>query len=201
MAKAGGHREGDVGQAAIWSDTTVRAVEKRPGSAQRSKVESIEPFFRSEYSRVWRWVQRLGVPRGEADDVAQEVFLVAFKKRPDELTRAWLYQVTRRVCSSYRRGRGRAAARSEGLVWVPPSATDAQQPAELAQRQRAQRFAALLERLPEAQREPFELVALEGMSATEVAELLGLPRNTVYTRLRRARARLQEWLEEEEKDD
>ena len=142
-----------------------------------------------------------GTQASEADDVAQEVFLTALRAQPDTLTRAWIYQVTRRVCSHYRRGRGRAAERSRGITWAPTGVSEAEQPEQLARRQRAERFAAFLDQLPDDHREPFELVVLEGLSPTEVAELLDAPRNTIYTRLRRSRERLTRWLEQEKQHD
>ena len=190
-----------MGQAVAWSAPGAAALEAPSLVVDPSNPGSLECFFRSEYSRVWRWVQRMGVPAAEADDVAQEVFLVAFRRPPETLTRAWIYQVTRRVCSHYRRARGRAAQRSQDLDWVPPAASEAEQPELVARRERAHRFAAFLRQLPEAQREPFELVVLEGLNPTEVAELLGAPRNTIYTRLRRARERLSEWLDEEKRHE
>ena len=201
MTSTGGHETDDMGQAATWSATGAAALEAPSRVVDQGNARSLEAFFRSEYSRVWRWVQRMGVPASEADDVAQEVFLVAFRRPPRELTRAWIYQVTRRVCSHYRRSRGRAAQRGQDLEWVPPAASKAEQPELVARRERAHRFALFLRELPDEQREPFELVVLEGISPTEVAELIGAPRNTIYTRLRRARERLTQWLDEEQRHE
>lgn len=209
MAKTRGHKESEVGQTATWNQPGANAAGSVPPTAiptplkaeSSAELRDIEPFFRREYSRVWRWVQRMGVPLAEADDVAQEVFLTAVRRQPETLTRAWIYQVTRRVCSHYRRGRGRALERSRGISWAPSGVTEASQAEQIAQRRRAERFARFLERLPDEQREPFELVVLEGLSASEVANLLSVPRNTIYTRLRRARQKLTDWLAKENPDD
>jgi RNA polymerase sigma-70 factor (ECF subfamily) len=51
---------------------------------------------------------------------------------------------------------------------------------------------ALLDDLPDEQREVIVLVELEGMTMGEVARLLGVPSGTIASRLRRARANLEE---------
>ena len=55
------------------------------------------------------------------------------------------------------------------------------------QTQRAELARALLDRLPEAQREVFILFELEQLSGEEIAAELGIPLGTVRSRLRRAR--------------
>jgi RNA polymerase sigma-70 factor (ECF subfamily) len=52
----------------------------------------------------------------------------------------------------------------------------------------------ILDQLPEGQRSVFRLSDLEGMSAPEIAERLGLNLNTVYSRLRAARREVSERL-------
>ena len=61
-------------------------------------------------------------------------------------------------------------------------------PHEQLQRAEATRLVhSLLDTLSEEQREAFVLAQLEKLSAPEIAEVLGLPVNTVYSRIRLAR--------------
>jgi RNA polymerase sigma-70 factor (ECF subfamily) len=52
-----------------------------------------------------------------------------------------------------------------------------------------------LEELPAPQREVFVLAELELESAPDIASALGVPLNTVYSRLRLARARFEAWVQ------
>jgi len=63
--------------------------------------------------------------------------------------------------------------------------------------QLAARMAAALQRLPRAQREAFVLCAVESLSSSAVSVLVGVPENTVRTRLLHARRRLRDLLSEE----
>ena len=56
-----------------------------------------------------------------------------------------------------------------------------------------------LKSLPPAYREPLILQVLEGYTLEDIAKIMCLPRNTVATRLHRARQKLKQQLEQEEK--
>jgi len=71
--------------------------------------------------RVLRWAARLGGPAVDAEDVAQDVFIVVIRRLADvedlERVSGWLYGVTRKVVAQHRR---RAWLRR----WVPGASTD-----------------------------------------------------------------------------
>jgi RNA polymerase sigma-70 factor (ECF subfamily) len=152
-------------------------------------------MFRSHYVRVRRWVQALGVT-AEADDVAQEVFLIAHRRidslRADASVKAWLYGIARGVCENHRRGRAREQARRDRLA-SPAAVGDPEHAA--GQRQGAALLQDFLEQLPDDQREAFVLYDIEGMSAPEVAEALGLAAELVHSRVRSAREKLRRFVE------
>lgn len=124
--------------------------------------------------------------------MAQEVWITVHRRwaalRPDASTRAWLAAITRRVASRHRRGRERARRRHDALAAVPAAGIDGVEPDAIA------RIEAALSRMDPAQREVFLLTQIEELSGPEVAGVLGVPLNTVYSRLRLARARLAESL-------
>ena len=148
---------------------------------------------------VLRWVIRLGGPRLDVEDVAHEVFVVAFRVgrrfRGDSRVRTWLYGVTRGVVANARRKA--AFRRFVGL----DRATEPRAPQggeELARRLEARRRVQwALEQLSASQREVIVLVDLEGWAATEVSGLLGIPQGTVHSRLHAARKALRLALEAE----
>lgn len=158
------------------------------------RMEQFQAIYRSEFGFVWATALRLGVPAGAAEDVAQEVFLIAYRRlehlRYEVSPRGWLHGVTRRVASHYRRGAVRRARRAATLAEMTPQAIDVPH----SRHEVARRLAELLEQLGAGTREVWEMTELLGMSGPEIAGELMLPLNTVYSRLRLARARLQELL-------
>ena len=151
---------------------------------------AIERFYIDHAATVLGWVIRLGGPRLDAEDVAQEVFIVALRRigsfRGEAALTTWLFAITRRVVANARR---RAALRTFiGLsdISEPSTTTDgADQQLERLRRRRAIQHA--LERLRRPQREVIVLMDLEERTAPEVAALLGIPVGTVYSRLHHAR--------------
>jgi RNA polymerase sigma-70 factor (ECF subfamily) len=107
-------------------------------------------------------------------------------QHPEALA-SWIYCVVRRTVSNHRRSRRtRSAARST----VDGNDLESHEPTPFQVTQRnagRELLARLLSKLDEPKREVFALVELEEMTAPEVAAALGIPLNTVYTRLRAAR--------------
>jgi len=159
--------------------------------AEVPHLRRFEALYRGEFAFVWSVAQHLGVPIGAIDDVVQDVFLTAYRRR-DSLRfevspRAWLFGVTRRVAFRYRRGAARRARRHTAFAEVARPLADPPQ----HRHDHAQQLSQLLARLSENTREVWQMTELLGMSAPEIASELGLPLNTVYSRLRLAREQLQ----------
>jgi RNA polymerase sigma-70 factor (ECF subfamily) len=152
---------------------------------------------------VWRTLRRLGVPDDDCDDALQDVFLVVHRKlgdfRPEAPIRHWLFRLSASVARDHRRTRRRKDPRQHGLTPVgsDEDVADAAQrgPFEAAERTAAARLIRdLLQELDDAKREVFILADLEQLTAPEISEVLQLPLNTIYSRLRRARADFEEAL-------
>ena len=126
----------------------------------------------------------------QAEDLVQDSLVRAIAAantwRPGHDLRPWLLSILHNAHVSRRRRQQVEAATARELVQSAPSATPAGQ---LDRVQLGQTMAALMG-LPEEQREVLVLVALEGLSYKDVAEILGLPLGTVMSRLGRARAAL-----------
>ena len=136
--------------------------------------------------------------RGAAEDVAQEVFVSLWRALPRYDGRArlstWIYAITRNAAVSALRGRRRSVSLSDPAVFEEADATaaaPAPDPADEALRRQ-------VEALPDKQRQAVTLYYLEERPVAEVAEMMGLPENTVKTHLHRARASLAEALGAEE---
>ena len=127
----------------------------------------------------------------------QRVARTARAYEPRGLFRPWLMRIVRNLCVNRRqaeRVRHRVVAES-GLDVAEPRSR-APSPVECLERdERLARLRRLIHELPERQREALVLYAFERMSYREIAEVLGVPINTVKTLIHRARAALAEALE------
>ena len=149
--------------------------------------ERLVPAYRR---RVFGLAYSILRDRAAAEDLAQEVFVKLWQALPRYDGRArlstWIYAITRNAAISALRARRRDASLSdpavaeqvEGVAAAPASAPD-----EAMLRRR-------IEALPEKQRQAITLYYLDERPVEEVAEMMGLPANTVKTHLHRARAGL-----------
>jgi RNA polymerase sigma factor (sigma-70 family) len=137
---------------------------------------------------------RLG--REAADDLAAEVFLIAFRKRASfdpgrGAIKPWLYGIATKVISRHRRSEGR---RLKALSRVPAERAADGHEDKVAARVAAERVGPELARaisgLSQADRDVLFLTALAGLSYQEVAQALDIPSGTVGSRLNRAKSEL-----------
>jgi RNA polymerase sigma-70 factor (ECF subfamily) len=163
-------------------------------AASSAKSARVESFVREHHAFVWRVLRRSGLPAADADDAAQRVFLIA-ADRLDGIAqvseRGFLYRTAARVASNARRAMSR---RRE-----TPGFEEGDEPAPLPepddlldQRRARDLLDRLLGDLSEDLRATFVLFEIEGLRSTEIAEALDIPVGTVASRLRRARAELEE---------
>jgi len=129
--------------------------------------------------------------RAAAEDVAQEVFVKLWRSLAGYDGRAslstWIYAITRNASISALRKRRRTVSMSEPAVAAEADAVESDAPPPEAGDTQLWR---LVEALPERQRQVVTLYYQDERSTDEVAQMLGLPVNTVKTHLHRARARL-----------
>lgn len=150
---------------------------------------SLAGLYRAHADLVWRTLVRFGIPEHAAEDLVHEVFLVARRRLAEfDPTRAapssWLYGLSRGVAANWRRAERRAAGR---LAFVDEPIANVDPEAALARVQAAVVVDAFLATLELGQREVFVLCDVEGLRAPEVAAMLDLGVNQVYSRLRLAR--------------
>jgi RNA polymerase sigma-70 factor, ECF subfamily len=160
--------------------------------ADRTIVAPFHEVYRQYFDFVWSSARRFGVPPDAIDDFVQEVFIVVHAKlagleRPEAL-RSWIYGVVRRMASEYRRAqRTRVAA---GILVGSYGESVSPQPTPLEQLNTNADLAllvSLLDELDEPKREVFALVEVDELTVPEAAEVLEIPLNTAYSRLRAAR--------------
>lgn len=127
--------------------------------------------------------------RADAEDICQNVFLkLLTQKKPfdgEEHLRNWLVRVTVNECKNVLRSPWH---RRESIEEHTPKLV-------FTKDGRGEMFYAVME-LPVHYRVPLYLHYYEGYTTQEIAGILSLPKNTVCTRLRRARLLLRNGLEE-----
>lgn len=150
---------------------------------------AVSELVRREFRFVWRLLRRLGLAESDADDAAQQVFLIAERRfgdiRPGR-ERSFLYTTALHVASKARRSVERRREDLGPDVEPEPDGTNSLE--DLVDRRRARELLdAMLDRLPLDLRAVFVLHEIDELSTTEIAEVIGVPVGTAASRLRRAR--------------
>jgi len=147
--------------------------------------------FQRELDFVYRSLRRLGTAPSDVEDLAQEVFLALCRSWPlfDQTrpVRAYLFGIIFRIAAKHRRKRRREVAFKAVEIADGGPGPDDQL---VAKRARALLLAAL-ERIPLRRRAVLVMHEIDGVPVQEVAAALGIPRFTVYSRLRKARRELE----------
>jgi RNA polymerase sigma-70 factor (ECF subfamily) len=159
-------------------------------SMSDSPDQRVRALVDAYYEFVWRALRRLGVLDGDVDDATQSVFLVAAGKvdsiRKDS-ERSFLFQTALRVAADHRKRHLRRREVPEADVGEPTD--DGPRPDDLLDMKMARRtLDGILESMPLEVRAVFTLFEFDQMTLTEIAALLSVPRGTVASRLRRAKA-------------
>jgi RNA polymerase sigma factor (sigma-70 family) len=164
------------------------------------ELEALGSLFDRHEAGMRRFFLRMGIAASDVDDLVQATFLELLRAAPrfqrDLSVRSWLLGLSAIMARRHRRALARAAARLLGwATWgrleSPLTPADA-----LNREQELLEFQAAFQRLAPKKREVFTLVVLEGLSGEEAAGALGVPVNTVWTRLHHARRELREALKE-----
>jgi RNA polymerase sigma-70 factor, ECF subfamily len=131
--------------------------------------------------------------RADAEEIAQEAFLRAYRKLPHlpepQKFRAWVVRVSFRLALNRRRDIARARSRDTSWLEVsapPPGNVET----IVARREFQRRLQQEIDRLPERLRTVLVLSAVQELSTGDIAELLGIPEGTVRSRLHSARKEL-----------
>jgi len=170
---------------------------------------TFEQLVRAYQDRLFSFALRLTGRREDAEEVAQDAFVRAYRalaSYPAEriramALRAWLYQITLNV------GRNRLRGKKPKLVsldhplsaagetaWEAPDREEARPDARYEASRRRTDMASLVAGLPERYRAPILLRYVEGLRLEEVARVLGQPVGTAKSNVHRGVNALREAL-------
>jgi RNA polymerase sigma-70 factor (ECF subfamily) len=172
------------------STASEKEVSRLVDRARSGNTEAFRRLVESHQDRVFGLVLRMVGNREEAEEVAQEVFLRAWRALPrfrgDARFSTWLYRIAYRQGCDAAASSGRRRQREESLDAVAAVAAESAAKSEAGASSLGRHVAAL----PEAQRATIALFYYGDRTVAEVARALELPEGTVKTHLHRARAAL-----------
>ena len=157
--------------------------------------EAFRALMRHVQPALWHFVRRLTLDPEVAEDVLQETWIGAWRAAAtytgEGSARGWLYGLARRQAARSWRRRVGEPVRAESLESLGELAGWGQDPERAAERaeDRAGLLAAIAG-LSESDQDVLVRCDLEGASAQEAADALGLTANATRVRLHRARLRL-----------
>jgi RNA polymerase sigma-70 factor (ECF subfamily) len=181
--------------------------------SKRGDHQAFRVLVERYQGRAYRLALRVLRNEEQARDAVQDAFLkvygslAKFEGRSGFYT--WLYRLVMNVCLDIKRrdrsGRQveweeeRSLEIAQGAEALAPGSVDPEAASPAAQLERAELREVMLravEALPEAARRTLELREVDGLSYAEIAEVLGVPKGTVMSRLFYARRRVQSALVE-----
>ena len=157
------------------------------------EIDQFRRLFDANYKQLVAYARRRLASPQDADDLVAEVFTVAWRRR-DRLpqgddARLYLYGIARRVLANQRRATRRRTAlvaALRGAAPWPPGDPMVEDPA----------VARALAALDDQDRELLRLLAWEGLTQIEVASVMEISVEAARSRIRRARARFADLLDQ-----
>jgi RNA polymerase sigma-70 factor (ECF subfamily) len=178
------------------SDTPDGAIVARVLAGNRQEFGTLVSRYQD---KMLAYVRYMGFSDADAQDLAQEAFVRAFKhlrrcSAPDRFA-GWLFRITANLCrSAGKRGSARAIESLDAYRSALPSEEPG--PLEMVEASNTRRrVRAALEVLPADQREALVMMYLMGYSVSEIEELTGASTSAVKMRLKRGRDALRDQLE------
>lgn len=180
--------------------SAVSGLLSRAGDHGTEQTTLLDPvarttaMVRAHVDAVWRTLRRLGVPPADLDDCVQRVFSTLARRIDcveSERERSFLLGIAVRVASDFRRSRRRRPEDATEPSELELRAVESSPESLLDEKRKLELLDRLIARLPEDLARVFVLYELEGLTMSQISQLLGLRSGTVASRLRRARSRFE----------
>jgi len=192
-----GKRGGDDASSAVkgsYGQLTANALDAQLASLAAAGDDSAFTTLVTRYQpAVFRWALMFASDPDEAEDIAQEVFVRMHRQlsqyRSDGSLEAWLYAITRRAANQMRRTHKRRSRLALSPGARPSREVYTTDPGGRVDRERAAAvIREMFAELPPRQREIFDLIDLQGLTPSEVAERTGMKPVSVRANLFKARS-------------
>jgi RNA polymerase sigma-70 factor, ECF subfamily len=177
---------------AVSADEAVTLITPIETSQEHCDIPDFSALYQTWFPAVYRWIRALGGTGVDAEDLAQEVFIVVQRQlgRFDGRNLAgWLYRIAQLTVRDHRRHAWfrNIFQRSRDVTLEDLESPFGGPDDQLARKQSESCLYRLVNRLNEKWRDSFLLFEVAGLTAEEIATLQGIPPATVRTHLARAR--------------
>lgn len=176
----------------------MRKLELTEKSLTKTKEALFDELIRDYLKKVLRLVYLMVKDRSLAEDITQEVFLLAYKNlgkfRQESSMQTWVYRIAVNEAKKHLRSWSfrHLFFKSEVDIEVVEGAESA-----VLQNDLRTRFARLVMELPNSYRQLIVLHYYEELSVEEIAVILEMTTGAVYTKMHRARQKLKALMETE----
>jgi RNA polymerase sigma-70 factor (ECF subfamily) len=183
-------------QAELWPAEGPPSVKSatEPASEPSGGLE-FHAVYERWFNDVSRWIRAMGGPEAEREDLVQDVFLVVHRRLADfdgQNLPGWLYQIARHRVRDFRRLMWVKHAFFGGVPLPEGLSSAGASPAEsLETSEKRATLERLLRQLNDTERAALVLFEIDGYSGERIAEIQGVPLNTVWARIHKARKKLQ----------
>jgi len=179
-----------------------KRLSDRDDCAQADEVQAFAELFKAYRLRVFRFIRKRWIDAGTADDLTQEVFFRAWKSRGHfrghSQAETYLIGIALNVLREHWRRTSKATRLMEAEALGAYFKESRTAGSRLAETEEAEKISARLEQalitLSAVQRDAFEKVHIEQLSAAEAAKLSGCTVAQIYNRAYRARKKLRRLL-------
>jgi RNA polymerase sigma-70 factor (ECF subfamily) len=177
-------------------------VEPNPGTPTSTGHDAFRRYVVPELPVLLRVARRLTGNPTDAEDLVQETLVRAYRavdRFDGRHPRAWLLTIQRNTWRNMnRKSRPRLVDTGDDMLAVPAAGADGRSGAEehVVDRMMDAELVAGLRNLSDSHRAIVTLIDIDGLTYQEAADVLGIPRGTVMSRLHRARTRLRTRLEQ-----
>ncbi len=180
-------------------DIDSRVVER----ARAGNVDAFGELYQLTHRLIYQYIRQMVPAREDAEDLMQEVYLKAWSGlkglHSGEAFWVWLHRIARNAVLDWRKRKQVDTASLEstytdeedGRVEPMEVADWSENPEQIVLAETTQEAVRQAVRsLPENHREVVTMYYLEEMEISQIAQVLGVPKNTVLSRLARAREAL-----------
>jgi RNA polymerase sigma-70 factor, ECF subfamily len=180
------------GVAAFSTVEEAALVARLRTGASSDRDAVFDVLFDLLHERVFELCRHLLRNRAEAEDAVQDCFMAIYRGigrfRGASRLSTWVYRIAIHASLRIKSRRPRGAMHVDQ---VPDEPTNAPGPDDLAAaREGTRHLQRALEQLSEEHRTVLSLFAMDGLGHQEIADVLGVPMGTVWSRLHAARKRL-----------